>query len=118
MADFGLSEAAAIATIAGTAVSTVGAVSAGRAQAAESRYQAQVAANNAIIANQNANYATAAGEARATDEAMRARAVASATRAALAASADAINSGSAAYVRPSQSEILQLGPEKDRNTPA
>lgn len=106
------------ASLAGTAVGAVGAVGAGQAAAAQSRYQSEVARNNQIIANQNAAYAIQAGEAKATDQAMRERAVAGATRAALAASGMDVNSGSAADVEEGQAKTGQLDVERVRSDAA
>ncbi len=90
---------AVAASVAGTAVSALGAISSGNAAAAQSRYQSQVASNNAAIAEQNAQYAARAGEAKAQDQGLRERAVRGATLAALASSGVDVNTGSAADVR-------------------
>jgi hypothetical protein len=93
--------------LAGTAISAIGAISSGGQQAAEATYQSQVAANNAIIAGQNANYATAAGETTAYNTGLQERAKAGAIKAGIAAGGIDVNSGSAAQVRESQ-DVLGL----------
>ena len=113
MADFGL-----IATIASTAIGAVGAIGQGQAAAAQANYQAQVARNNAIIANQNANYAISAGEAKAADVGPQERARAGAVRAALAASGLDVNSGSAEQVQEGTQRIGQTNIERERQQAA
>lgn len=77
-------------------------------------YQSQVAKNNQIVATQNANYATAAGEAKATDQALKERAAAAQTVAGIAASGIDVNSGSAKDTRVSQAELGQTDVERVR----
>ena len=98
----------------GTAVSAIGAIGQGQAQAAQANYQAQVARNNQITANQLANYATAAGEASATDTAMKARAAERSARAALAAGNIDVNTGSAEQVQEGDVEQTQTATERVR----
>jgi hypothetical protein len=118
MSDFGISEIAAAASLVGTGVSAIGAISSGNAAAAQANYQSQVAKNNQTIANQNAAYATEAGTVAATDKAMAERAQQGATTAALAASGFDVNSGSAADVRTSQREVGDLNVERVRQQAA
>lgn len=98
----------------GTGISAIGAIGQGQAAADQARYQSQVATNNQIIANQNANYAIAAGEQRATDQAMKERANAGAVRAALAAGGLDVNTGSAADIREGVAETGQQDIERVR----
>lgn len=108
MADFGLSEAAAIASVAGTGIAAVGALNTAAATAADARYKAQVAKNNEIIAVQNAQYASQAGAAATTRAQLKQRAELGAIGAGLAASGVDINTGSPAAVRSSASGLTQL----------
>src|ERR1017187_6337910 len=55
----------------GAGVSAVGAVEAGQATANAANYSAEVARNNATIANQNADYSIAAGQRKAADTSMK-----------------------------------------------
>ncbi len=118
MADFGIGEIGAAASIIGTGVSAIGAITGAQAQAAQARYSAQVAANNATIAGQNANYAVAAGEAKATDQAMMERARAGAVRAALASHGVDVNTGSAVDVQETGAETGQVDVERQRQEAA
>jgi hypothetical protein len=102
----------------GTGIAAAGAINAGQSAAAQARYQAQVAANNQIIAQQNATYARQAGEVKATDQAMRERATQGATRAALAASGMDINTGSAADVQEGLAKTGQVDVERTRQQAA
>lgn len=105
-------EPVTIATLAvgaiGSAVSAVGAISAGEAQASQASYAAQVARNNATIANQNARYAMEAGAAKTEDEGLRARARLASVRAGIAASGLDPNTGSAADVQSSDRTLGYL----------
>jgi len=100
------------AAVAGTGISAIGAIGQGNAQAAEARYSSQVAKNNAIINNQNANYAIAAGEAKAGDQGMKNRAGLAALTTALAAGGTDINSGSAVDLRASKRAVGELDTER------
>ncbi len=87
--------AASMATAAvGAGISAYGAYQQGQAQAAAANYQAQVARNNAIIAKQNADAATAAGENQAEQSLMKTGMTVGAARAAAAANGLDPNSGS------------------------
>lgn len=90
---------------AGAGISAIGAIGQGESQAAEAKYQSQVAANNARIAQQNANYALAAGETQATNVGLQERAKGGAITAGIAANNIDVNTGSAKQVRESQAEI-------------
>jgi len=99
--------AAGIMGLVGTGISAIGSISQGNSQAAEANYQAQVQRNDALIATQNANYTTAAGETTAYNTGLQERAKAGAIKAALGAGGINVNSGSAADVRESQ-DVLGL----------
>jgi hypothetical protein len=104
VADFGIGEIAAAASLAGTAISAVGAIGQGNAAAANASYQAQVAKNNQIIAEQNANYASQAGAAATTRAQLKQRSEEGALGAAIAAGGIDPNTGSAKAVRSAQAE--------------
>lgn len=97
--------------LAGAGISAIGAISQGESQAAEARYQAQVARNNQTIAQQNANYALAAGSEATYQTGLQQRARAGAITTGLAASGLDVNTGSAAAVRQSQAEFGQQAEE-------
>jgi hypothetical protein len=103
-----LAGVSAAAGLAGTAVSAAGAIQSGKATAANASYQAQVAANNALIANQNAEAATQAGAANAAAQSLANRATVSKAVAGAAASGVDVNSGSAADVTTTDREVGQL----------
>lgn len=79
-----------------------------KAQAGAYDYQAQVAANNAKVAQQNATFAGEIGESNAERQEMRTRATVGAIKAGQGASGVDINSGSAADVRASAGELGAL----------
>lgn len=118
MADFGISEIAAAASLAGSGASAIGALTQGNANADAANYAAQVAANNQTIASQNAAYAAAAGEAKAANEALSQRHKMGATLAGLAASGVDVNSGSSLDVRESQTRLAQQDVENVRSNAA
>jgi hypothetical protein len=96
----------------GAGVQAIGGIAGGQAQAAEANYKAQVAQNNAIIAQQNANYATAAGTTQTFNVGQQEREKAGKITTGLAASGLDVNTGSAARVRASQAEISQEAEEQ------
>lgn len=96
------------ATVAGTAVSAYGAYSSSQASAQASAYQAQVARNNSIVAQQNAQAATKAGQEAATTASLKARNQLGEATAALAASGVDVSSGSAADVQTTEREYGRL----------
>jgi hypothetical protein len=105
--------ATALATSAiGTAVSAFGAISQGNAQASAANYQAQVAANNQVIAEQNARYAMQAGAVQEASKRTATGALIGSQRAAAAANGLDVNSGSAVDL---QAGAAALG-EQDANT--
>lgn len=79
----------------GAGVSAAGTIFGGIAQARQAEYQAEVARNNQIIAQQRADYARQAGQAQATAQGIKERSRQGALRAALAASGLDVNTGSA-----------------------
>lgn len=99
------------ATVAGGIKGSQGARAGGEAAAAASRYQAQIARNNAIIAKQRADYAIAAGQQRAAIQSMKGAAVAGKIKAGQAASGIDVNTGTAVDVQASQRETAQLDTE-------
>ena len=95
-----------------------GAISSGQASQASANYQSQVAANNAQIANQNALYATAAGNAQAEQSRMKTNAIIGAQMAGQASSGIDTGSGSPLDVRTSQKEVGELDVLTIRNQAA
>lgn len=91
--------------VAGTAVSAFGQYEAGQANAAAAAYQAQVAANNANIARQNASFESAAGEAASVNKGLQTRATVGKEKAYGGASGIDVNSGSAPKVRAGTEEM-------------
>lgn len=100
--------AAAIAAVAGAGVSAYGSVQGGYAAKDAATYQAAVAKNNAIIAEQNAKHAEAAGAAQAEAISLKGRAVGGQIKAAQAASGIDVNSGSALDVQEGSREQSSL----------
>lgn len=90
--------------VAATAASAYGAIQTGDAERKNANYQAAIARQNAIVANQNAEYATQAGAAQATDQGIQNRQQLGAVRAGLAAHGVNVDTGSAANVEQSQRE--------------
>ena len=95
----------------GAGVSAVGAVEAGQATANAANYSAEVARNNATIANQNADYSIAAGQRKAADTSMKNAANIGRIKGAQAASGIDVNSGSAEDVQVGNRETGQLDSE-------
>ena len=91
----GISTAALSLSAVSAGIGAIGAISAGQAQAANANYQAQVARNNAGTANQNAEYATQAGQEKAQQVSLQNRARLGAVKTGLAANNVDVNSGSA-----------------------
>ena len=85
--------------MAGAGVSAYGKYEQGQATAQSMAYQAQVAANNAKIARQNAGLDIQAGEIAATNQGLRTRALIGREKAATAAGGVDVNTGSASEVR-------------------
>jgi hypothetical protein len=106
-----LAPIAAIAGLVGAGVSAVGTIEGGEATQNMAAYQAQVAKNNQIIADQNAQYAIEAGEASAAATSLKGAAVGGKIKAGQAANNIDVNSGSAVAVQQSQREQSQLDTE-------
>lgn len=96
---------------AGTGISAMGAIQGGKAQKASLAYQAQVNRNNAIIAEDNAEYAIKAGQQKAATESMKGAAALGAVKAAQAASGVNVNTGSNVDVQRSEREKSKLDVE-------
>ena len=97
--------------IAGAGISGIGAVEAGQATANAASYSAEVARNNATIANQNADYSIAAGQRKTADTSMKNAANIGRIKGAQAASGIDVNSGSAEDVQVGNRETGQLDSE-------
>ena len=102
---------AAVAGIVGAGVSAVGAVEQGQATSNAANYSAQVARNNALIAQQNASYATAAGVEQADIASRKGAAIGGKIKAAQAANNIDVNTGSALGVQAGQRETSKLDTE-------
>jgi hypothetical protein len=108
----------AILGLTGVATSAVGTIFSGITSSEAASYQAQVAKNNAIIANQNANYSEAAGQAQAEATGLKGAAKAGNVKASIAANNIDVNSGSAKNVETSEAETNQLNTEAVLNNAA
>ena len=97
--------------IASAAATATGAVAGGIAQGNASSYQAAVARNNAVIANQNADYADQAGMAQADATARKGAAMGGKIKTAQAANNIDVNTGSAARVQAGQRATSKLDTE-------
>ncbi len=106
-----LAAISAIAGIAGAGTSAYGALYAGAASKEAASYQAAVAANNQVIANQNAQYSVEAGQQQAEAVSLKGAAQAGKVRAGLAANNIDVNTGSAKNVQTSEAETSQLDTE-------
>lgn len=91
-----------------TVVGAVGAISQGQAQKQQAEYQAAVARNNQIIAEQNKQYATQAGEAQAQAQGFKNRATLGAITAGQAASGIQLDSPTLSDVREGSAQTLRL----------
>jgi hypothetical protein len=96
------------AAIGGTLVQGYGAYESGQAKAAADGYQAQVAANNAKIAQQDATLEIQSGEVAAFNRGLRTRAMVGSQKATQGASGIDVNTGSAADVRAGTEELGML----------
>lgn len=99
---------ALVAGIGGTALNAVGSYQSNMAKSAQSAYQAQVAANNAKIAEQDARFTIQAGETAATNQGLKTRAMVGQQKAAQGASGIDVNTGSAVDVRAGTESIGML----------
>jgi hypothetical protein len=98
----------AIAGLVGGAVSAYGSYESGQATSAAEAYQAQVAANNAKVAQTNARLDIQAGETAATNQGLKTRAQVGTEKAGQGAGGIDVNTGSAVGVRAGSEEIGQL----------
>lgn len=96
----------------GGIISAVGTIAGGMAQANAANYQAQVAANNAIIAQQNANYAIEAGQSKAAITSLQEAERGGAIKAAEAAGNVDVNTGSNKEVQKSQRILGNLNTQQ------
>ena len=97
-----------VASVLGGVVGAAGSLESGAAQSAAATYQAQLAASNEKIAQQNATQAEATGSAQVEQEGIKTKAEVGAIKAAQAASNIDVNSGSALDVRSSAAALGQL----------
>jgi hypothetical protein len=98
----------AAAGVLGAGVGAYGAIEQGNATSAADKYNAQIAANNAIIATQSANYAGAAGTAQAEQVGLQSRTKLGSIVANEGASGVDINSKSNLQVQSSARELGEL----------
>jgi len=105
----------AVAAVAAVAMSAYSAYSSASAQGQAANYQAQVAKNNATIANQNSQYAIAAGQEKAQQTSLAGAARLGQIKAAIGANNVDVNSGSAANVEESSRDVSQLNTETEMN---
>ncbi len=103
------------ATIASGVVSAAGAVMQGNATNSATKYQAQVAQNNALIAQQNASYERQKGNVEAQTQDMRTKAMLGEQLAGQGASGFDIESGSLTDVRKSTAMIGALDRQTTKN---
>ena len=103
-----MAAAAAIIGIVGGVVSGIGAMQQGQAQADAARYQAQVARNNEIIAEEQANATRQEGAIKAQMEDQKSAQLIGKQDAILGASGVDMESGSALAVRQSQAGLARL----------
>jgi hypothetical protein len=107
--------AALIAGVAGSAVSAGGQLYSGAAKAQAANYSAEVAKNNAIIAEQNADYSVAAGVQRGANQSLKGAAAGARLKTAQAASGIDVNKGSPVDVQVSQRETEKLDTDTTLN---
>lgn len=100
--------ASTAAGLAGAGVNAYGQMQGAHANKENLYYQAQVAANNAKIAQQNAEQEIQTGETQVGIQGMKNRATLGATKAGQAASGVDVNSGSSVAVRAGESEVGAL----------
>ncbi len=104
----GLETIALAASLGSAAISGIGAIQQGNAASASAGYNAQIAANNAKIAKQNAGFAGAEGEYNVGAQGARTAAQVGTTLANQGASGIDVNSGSAVSVRESEAKVGML----------
>ncbi len=98
----------AVIGITGAATSAYGSYESGQANSKAAAYQAQVAANNAIIAQQNAKMDIQAGETAAVNSGLKTRATVGSEKATQGAAGIDVNTGSAPMVRAGTAEMGML----------
>lgn len=103
--------ASAAAALAGTAMSAYGSIRQGEAGAEAARTRGAIAQRDAIIAEQNAQYATAIGSRNAADISMKNAGRLARVKASQAANGIDVNSGSAVDVQVSEREMGILDAE-------
>lgn len=106
---------AAVGGLAGAGIQAAGALQQGDANSHAANYSAQVAYNNAIIDEQNAEYAIQSGVTKSADQSMKGAAVGGKIKAGLAANGVDVNTGSALDVQESQRETSKLDTETTMN---
>lgn len=94
--------------VGGAALGAVGKIGEGEAKSQAANYQAQVAKNNQLIAEQNASWATSAGTAREAAQGMKTRAGVATLKARQAAGGVDVNTGSSSEVRDAASALGSL----------
>lgn len=94
--------------MAGATLSAAGTYGAGHANSEKAAYQAQVARNNAIIADRNAQWATETGAAEGSAQGMKTRAGAGRLKAAQGSGGVDVNTGSSAAVQASFAALGEL----------
>lgn len=93
---------------AGAGISAFGAIEGGQATAKAANYSAAVSRNNAVIANQNADYSIASGLEKADTASRKNAAIGGRIKATQAANGIDVNSGSAVDVQAGQRETGEL----------
>lgn len=106
------------ATVLAAGVSAYGSIQSSNASSASSQYQAQVSANNAKIADQNAEYAKAAGERQVNQQQFKTAALVGSIKAQQASEGLDVNSGSNLDVQSSAKELGELDAITVRNAAA
>lgn len=107
-----------VSALASTGFGIYGAMQQGQAQADAATYQAQVARNNQIVAEQNAAYARQAGAAQEAGQRMRTAALAGKQKAFAAANGFDVNSGSNVDLLGSTATLGELDAQTIRNNAA
>jgi hypothetical protein len=97
-----------VAGVAGAGISAYGTYQGLQSQSANAAYQAQVAANNTKIAQQNQSWDVQAGEVAAGNQGLKTRAMVGQTKAEQGASGLDVNSGSFVGARAGEAEIGAL----------
>lgn len=114
----GVETVLAVAAVASAAIGGASAIASGNSQANAANYQAQVAANNNIVAQQNASYALKAGAAKEEASRLQTAAVTARQKAIQGASGLDVESGSPIDVRSGTSTIGELDALTIRNNAA